>query len=317
MTAEGRAAGNAPEDADPEARTTADPADPADPGAHTAADPAENAENTEDGDRAGDPGGDPAYPQSWYQYPTANAAYPLDLAWPAPPPRSRPSARAVAAAVGVFVAVVAAVAALGAPLGLLWAAVAPTVPVRMTSEGALLTGQQPEEFIAGDGWFTLLGAGFGVLVAVIVWLVVRRRGPVPLVAVTLGAVGAGLIAWWVGRHQGLDAYQRMLDSAPDGAVFGKPADLRAADVDVRYGFVPVIRGDVLVPALAAAVTYALLAGWSRFPSLRPEAEPEAGPGAPPDPGAEPGPFSWDSTATPAHPAAPARPAPGEAAPPPG
>jgi hypothetical protein len=213
------------------------------------------------------------------------------------------------------------VAALGAPLGLLWAALAPTVTVRMTSEGALLADQQPEEFIAADGWFILLGGGFGVLAAVVVWFAVRRRGPLPLIAVTLGAVGAGLIAWWLGRHQGLDAYQRMLDSAPDGAVFGKPADLRAADVDVHYGFLPVIRGDVLVPALTAAVTYALLAGWSRFPSLRPGQD-EFGPvwplpaGVAEPPPAEP-PVSWDSTETPAHPAAPARPAPGEAATPPG
>ena len=255
--------------------------------------------------------GHEAYPPSWYPYSTANSAYPIDLTWPAPPRRPRRPGRAAAVAAAILLGV----AALGAPLGLLWAAVAPTVQVRMTSDGALLADQQPEEFIAADGWFTLLGACFGVLAAVAVWLVVRRRGPLPLVALTLGAVGAGLIAWWLGRHQGLEAYQRMLDSAPDGAVFGKPADLRAADVDVHYGFLPVVRGVVLVPALAAAVTYALLAGWSRFPSLRPGQDDYAAEPLPP--GAFGVPVSWDSTEPPAHPAAPARPAPGEAATPPG
>jgi hypothetical protein len=263
-----------------------------------------------------------ADPPSWYPYSTANTAYPIDLTWPTPPRQPRRPGRAAA----VVAAVLLCVAALGAPLGLLWAAVAPTVQVRMTSDGALLADQQPEEFIAADGWFTLLGCCFGVLAAVVVWFVVRRRGPLPLVAVTLGAVGAGLIAWWLGRHQGLDAYQRLLESAPDGTVFGKPADLRAADFDLRYGFLPVIRGNVLVPALAAAVTYALLAGWSRFPSLRQgEDDPfdATGPGGafgfagPPPAGAFEPPVSWDSTETPAHPAAQARPAPGEAATPPG
>jgi hypothetical protein len=254
---------------------------------------------------------DAAYPPSWYPYSTANTAYPIDLTWPTPPRQPRRPGRAAA----VAAAIVLVVAALGAPLGLLWAALAPTVEVRMTSDGALLADQQPEEFIAADGWFTLLGCLFGVLAAVVVWFVVRRRGPLPLIAVTLGGVGAGLLAWWLGRHQGLDAYQRLLDSAPDGAVFGKPADLRAADFDLRYGFLPVIRGNVLVPALAAAVTYALLAGWSRFPSLRPgEDDPLAAPGPAGTFGA---PVSWGSTETPAHPAAPARPAPGEAATPPG
>jgi hypothetical protein len=55
-----------------------------------------------------------------------------------------------------------------------------------------------------------------------------------------------------------------------GTVFGKPADLRAADAELWYGFLPVVRGDALVPALGAAVAYTLLAGWSRYPSLRPE-----------------------------------------------
>jgi hypothetical protein len=211
----------------------------------------------------------------------------------------------------VAVGICLSVGVLGAPLGLLWATVAPTIPVRMTDSGALLADAQPEGFIAADGWFALLGSGFGVLAAVVVWLVVRRRGPLPLLAVTLGAVGAGLLAWWLGRHLGAGEYERLLESAPVGAEFSKPPDLRAADAELRYGFLPVVRGDVLVPALAAAVAYTLLAGWSRYPTLRREPEPEL------PAGSFGVPFSWDSTATPDLPAAPARPGPGEGATPPG
>jgi hypothetical protein len=37
---------------------------------------------------------------------------------------------------------------------------------------------------------------------------------------------------------------------------------------------PLPYGNLLLPAFGAAVTYTLLAGWSRWPSLRPEPEPD-------------------------------------------
>jgi len=226
----------------------------------------------------------------------------------------------------LLLGVVLVVGALGAPLGLLWSAVAPTVPVQMTEDGAVLVSPQPEQFIAGDGWFTMLGFGFGAIAAIVVWLMLRRhRGPAALFAVALGAVGAGLLAWWLGSELGQGEYQRLLTQAPVGARFGKPVDLRAAEVEWLFGVVPYVRGDVLVPAFGAAVAYTLLAGWSRYPALRPE--PELPYAFPAEPGrydefgdADPAgwgsrPVSWGSTATPTPPAEPAPPGPGEAAPP--
>jgi hypothetical protein len=230
--------------------------------------------------------------------------------------------------VAVLTAVAVAVAALGAPLGWLWAVLAPTVPVRMTDDGPVLVETQPEEFIAADGSFALLGIGFGVLAAVVVWTVLRRyRGPAALVAVTLGAVGAGALAWWVGRQLGLTEYERLLREAASGTMFNKPADLRAAEVGWLFGVIPYVWGNVLVPGFGAAVAYTLLAGWSRYPSLQPEPElppyrydperyDEERDGGDTDPrtwGSMP--ISWGSTAPPAPPTAPAPPAPDEAAPP--
>jgi len=169
--------------------------------------------------------------------------------------------------------IAAGVAAAGAPLGLLWHAVAPTVPVKVTADGAVLGSSQPEQFIAADGWFSLLGLAFGVLAAVLLWVLARRhRGPAHLLAVVVGGCGAGLLAWQVGRHIGLAHYQHLLDTAPEGATFGKPPDLRATTL--KLGRLPLVRGDVLTPALGAAITYTLLAGWSRFPTLRRHEEPE-------------------------------------------
>ncbi len=164
---------------------------------------------------------------------------------------------------------------LGAPLGWLWAAVAPATPVVKTANGAVYGQAQPEQPIAADGWFSLLGLGFGVLAALTVWFVLRRRrGPVGLVLVVVGALAAAIAAWQVGRRIGLGTYQRLLETAPEGTAFTKPPDLRAGGIDLFLGLLPVPYGNLLLPSFGAAVAYTLLAGWSRWPSLRPEPEPD-------------------------------------------
>ncbi|MCM0676631.1 DUF2567 domain-containing protein, partial [Micromonospora phytophila] len=187
---------------------------------------------------------------------------------------------------------------------LLWAALAPDTPVLKTPDGAIYAQPQPEQPIAADGWFSLLGLGFGVLAAVALWFLLRRiRGPVGLLAAVLGAFGAALVAWQVGRRIGLAGYERLLETAPDGRAFGKPADLRAGGIEWVFGVLPVPHGNLLLPAFGAAVAYTLLAGWSRWPSLRAEPEPRVTG------------VSWGSAGTPVPPAAPEPPAPDAAAPP--
>jgi len=198
--------------------------------------------------------------------------------------------------------VVLAMILLGVPLGLLWVAVAPQIPVVRTETGAVLTQPQPEEFVAADGWFSLLGLGFGVLAAIAFWLVLRRhRGPLGLLLLAVGGIGAAVVAWQVGRRIGLDEYQRLLETAPVGQAFSKPPDLRAGTFEWLYGWLPTVQGNLLLPAFGAVVTYTLLAGWSRWPDLRPEPEPEA--------------LSWGSSVPPVPAAAPVPPEPGAAEPP--
>jgi hypothetical protein len=177
------------------------------------------------------------------------------------------SAQVGRVAVEMFL-IVAAVAALGAPFGLLWSVVAPDVRVQVTERGPVFGEAQPEQLAAADGWFAILAVPFGVLVAVGVWLAARRlaRGLPALVALTVGMVGAGLLAWWLGRRVGLAGYRETLAVAQPGADLTRPPDL--AVVEVGW-WPPHVLGVLLVPALAAAATYTLLAAWSRFPGLRP------------------------------------------------
>lgn len=160
----------------------------------------------------------------------------------------------------------------GVPLGLLWSWLAPVVPVRVTAGGPAFVSQQPEQVVAADAWFTLLGLAAGVLVAAVGWRVAPRlRGPAGLLVLTAGLIGAGVLAWWTGEQVGLAGYQAALESAAPGAVLDRPADLRV----VQVGWWPPLAGVPLLPAMSAAVTYTLLAAWSRFAELHPDGGPPA------------------------------------------
>jgi hypothetical protein len=187
--------------------------------------------------------------------------YPYGGWEPEQPPR-RPWRRTVLAA-GLTALVIAA---LGGPLGVLWHYLAPTVPViDVGQNGIVVNDPSPEEYIAAEGWFTLLGFGFGLVVAIVAWLVLRRhRGPGLLLGVTVGALGAAPVAWQLGRQIGLGAYERWRDTATSGATYNAPPDLHA-------------HGTLLVPAFAAVIVMTLLAGWSNDPNLdQPGARPGYG-----------------------------------------
>jgi hypothetical protein len=186
-------------------------------------------------------------------------------------PWKRTAVVAVLSGVLVFV--------LGGPLGLLWAWLAPGVPVVDTGQsGIIVNDPSPEEYIAADGWFTLLGLGFGLLVAIVAWLVLRRdRGPFLLLGVVAGTLGAGyLVAPWAGEMIGRGAYQHWRETAVQGATYLAPPEVHST-------------GPMLVPAFAAAIVLTLLAGWSNDPDLE---QAGARPGYGPNAEAEPPQAVW-------------------------
>lgn len=193
---------------------------------------------------------------------------PPSAGWAPPPSPAEPERIRVGQTALAMLAIAAAVAALGAPFGLAWAAVAPDVPVVVTETGVFYGEAQPEQLVAADGWFVFLALPVGAIAGFGVWLAARRvRGAPALVALLVGAVGTGLLGWWVGRQIGLADYRSTLAAAGPGARLDRPPDLAVVEID---WWPPQILGVLLVPALAAAATYTLLAAWSRFPSLRPD-----------------------------------------------
>ena len=167
------------------------------------------------------------------------------------------------------------VALAGFPLGWLWSAVAPTTPVQMISDGAVLSQPEQEQMIADEGWYLFLTVLAGALAA-------RARLGVP------APVPGSADGRRAGRRQcrrrspgrlvrspdRLAHFRQLARHAPVGSSFLAPVNLRVKQVGWWHGFLPYARGDVLAMAIAALVVYLLLAGFSSYPSLRgPDPEP--------------------------------------------
>ncbi len=169
---------------------------------------------------------------------------------------------------GFLLALALAVAALGIPVGWLWSMVAPRVLIGMSTDGPYLVNPEPEEYVGADMTFLAIGLGVGALLALFAWVVFRRRrGPAVAVALAVGSLAGGCIAWQFGRRIGLADYHDLLAHARAGWQFYRPPGLRTAGL-LRVLGVPVIpRGVLDAQALGVAAAYTLLAGWSRYPDL--------------------------------------------------
>ena len=209
-------------------------------------------------------------PEADAGYGLAHPTGPYADVWEEPVPSRRPWRRTVLVAVltGVVVFV------LGGPLGLLWHWLAPSVPVLDAgSSGIVVNDPSPEEYIAADGWYTMLGLAFGLVVAIAAWLVMRKdRGPFLLLGVVLGTFGAGyLMGPWIGGLVGRGSYHHWQETAAQGATYLAPPQVHSV-------------GPRLVAAFAAAIVLTLLAGWSNDPDLD-------------EPGAKPGPNAFIDSGT--------------------
>ncbi|MFB8243902.1 AAA family ATPase [Streptomyces sp. NPDC055952] len=168
--------------------------------------------------------------------------------------------------------VAVAVALGGVLLGLLWWWLAPHVPLVGDVTGGnwvvYLKDTEGEQAIGVDGTFVLLALGFGLVSALVVFLL-RRRGGVPLVVgLAVGGLLGSLLAWrvgvWLGPAQDVIAHAREVGK---GVTFSAPLELGA-------------KGALLAWPLAALVVHLGLT--ALFGPRDPEPEFADGPyGAPP------------------------------------
>ncbi|MFI6351833.1 AAA family ATPase [Streptomyces sp. NPDC050743] len=125
-----------------------------------------------------------------------------------------------------------AMALVGVLFGLLWWWLAPHVPlvgdVVEDNWVVYLKDSEGEQAAGVDGTFALLGLAFGLVSAVVVFLL-RRRGGVPVVvALGLGALLGSVVAWrlgvWLGPTSDVLAHAK---AAGKGVTFSAPLKLGA------------------------------------------------------------------------------------------
>ncbi|MGW2276889.1 ABC transporter permease [Streptomyces sp. NPDC001770] len=140
-----------------------------------------------------------------------------------PPDRAETRAEAGRAAV-----VTVLVAVAGVALGLLWLWLSPRIPLISDDTAVYLKDSEGEEAIGADGTFALLAAGFGVVSAVVVYLL-RRTGGIPtVVGLALGGLLGALLAWWLGTSFGPTSdVVAHAKEAGKGVTFDAPLELNA------------------------------------------------------------------------------------------
>jgi len=212
--------------------------------------------------------------------------------WPAPPPAPAPD-HARTRGLGTVVAALgggAVVAASGLLLGWIWAEVAPRVAVTKVENGFVYADAEPEQAVAADGWFAILGAAAGLVFAVLAWVLLRRyRGIGMLVAITIGSLVASALALWLGHKIGFGAFATARDAAAVGDRIDAPLGLRITNLEPDRWWIPRPTGVAAVQALITAFVYTCLAGFSSYGNLRgpdpvpPPGWPYAAPTLPPQP----------------------------------
>ncbi len=129
----------------------------------------------------------------------------------------------------------------GVLLGLLWWWLAPHVPLVGDevdkSWVVYLKDSEGEQAIGVDGTFALLGLAFGLVSAVVVFLL-RRRGGVPVVvALGLGGLLGSWLAWrlgvWLGPESDVLAHAQ---SVGKGVTFSAPLKLSAKGALLAWPF---------------------------------------------------------------------------------
>jgi hypothetical protein len=132
-------------------------------------------------------------------------------------------------AIGVSLAIAAGTALLGLAAGYGWSLVAPRALLVTVSHGeASLVQAETSVFIVADLAFSLIALAGGVVSGVLGYLLgVRRYGPLAMIGLLAGAVGAGYLARWVGEQSGLAGFHHLLATLPAGARLHDSLMLRA------------------------------------------------------------------------------------------
>lgn len=168
-----------------------------------------------------------------------------------PPPRSRVI---VKADLLPAISVLSMVSLIGIPLAYLWALLAPGQLKAISRTGQILplTAESYHRFDS-LAVFVMLGLGAGLVVGVGAWFMRERRGPVVMVALVLGSLGAAYLA-------------TLMTGMFTGWMYDVPTALNAGDI---INVAPTLESGwvILAQPLAAALAYGVLAAWNGLDDL--------------------------------------------------
>jgi len=141
--------------------------------------------------------------------------------------------RVSAAELRLAAALVIALAIVGLLVGLIWGHIAPRATFTVVQTGAKGLAQQndaeSEAQIGVDGWFSLIGAGIGLVTGVVAWRFRPARGPFLMVALAAASLLGAVIAWrfglWIGRHPTHSQLRTIFNH--NGATFKPAIKMRA------------------------------------------------------------------------------------------
>ncbi|GAA4923443.1 hypothetical protein GCM10023237_50790 [Streptomyces coeruleoprunus] len=127
--------------------------------------------------------------------------------WPPPYPFAKDTAAGaddgdVATEVRQGAVVLLAVAISGVALGLLWLWLAPRIPLVSDGKAVFLKDTEGEAAVGADGTFMLLALAFGVVSALVVFLVLRRGGIGVVLGLALGGLLGAVLGWGTGTLLG-------------------------------------------------------------------------------------------------------------------
>lgn len=149
--------------------------------------------------------------------------------------------------------IVATLIGVGLVVGVLWWWVAPQPAYRVAEDGLYFVSDQPQEYVAADGWFAVLTGIVGLCAGIVVWSRCARAGLGAVAGLALGGLAGAAATAGVGLLLGrADPFAGAL-----GTVVLGPLEIRAWGV-------------LLVEAGLAVAVWLLL----DLLVLRPEADPQ-------------------------------------------
>jgi hypothetical protein len=120
---------------------------------------------------------------------------------------------------------------------------------QVNSEGGATVNERGlSQFIAGDAWFSAIGAVVGLALGMIAWRTFRRLGWAIVPLVLISAVAAELICWLVGYRLGPGEFAPRLAAARPGDLVPIELTLRAKATLLTWPFfavIPVLLGSSL------------------------------------------------------------------------